>query len=305
MNYYQEIENYIQRNEINKRVRVLEENNDILNNYWNIGRLLIEAQGGRERAKYGNQLIKEWSTKYTEQYGKGYDATNLRKFRQFYLCFPKCAPLGRVSWTNIRMLLPIKETNQRNYYLNLCLKNGLSKRELENAIKTKSFERLIHKPEKVEIVSNPYTTSLTNMKNPILIQLRENESIVSEKDLELKILSELKFFFSQLGEGFSLVDNQYKIVVDQHSYFIDLLLFNYNLNCFIVVELKTRSLKKEDKAQVEFYIHGIDQTLKREFHNHTLGIIITKSQNQFIANFVGSEHLFSLTYKIMKSIAER
>lgn len=87
--YYQEIESYIRKNEINKKTRVLEENYDILNNYWHIGKLLVEAQGGKDRAKYGNELIKKWSLEYTKDYGKGYDESNLRNFRRFYLVFQK------------------------------------------------------------------------------------------------------------------------------------------------------------------------------------------------------------------------
>ena len=93
--YYEEIKHLIKKNEIGKRARKIAENNDLVTTYWNIGRLIIEAQGGERRAKYGNELIKKWSIKLTELYGKGYDATNLRKFRQFYLCFQKCATLWR------------------------------------------------------------------------------------------------------------------------------------------------------------------------------------------------------------------
>ena len=120
--YYNEIEHLIKKNEISKRARRLEENNDTVTNYWNVGRLIVEAQGGESRAKYGNELIKKWSVRLTEQYGKGYDATNLRKFRQFYNSFPKCAALQRtLSWTHYKRLLPIKDENKRNYYINLCI----------------------------------------------------------------------------------------------------------------------------------------------------------------------------------------
>ena len=128
--YYIEIENYIKRNEINKKRRVIEENYDNLNNYWNIGRLIVEAQGGKEKAKYGDELIRKWSIQFTEFYGKGYDATNLRKFRQFYLKFTMCAALRLISWTNIKILLPIKDINKRNYYVNLAIERNLSSREL-------------------------------------------------------------------------------------------------------------------------------------------------------------------------------
>ena len=206
MNYFNEIETYIKKNEVSKKRRVLEENQSA------IGRLLIEAQGGNERAKYGNGLIKEWSIKYTKKYGKGYDGTNLRKFRQFYLVFPKCAPLGlTLSWSHYRELLPIQEENKRNYYINVCITKNMSKRELIKEIKNNAYERLINKPNKIEIITSQKNPSfLEQMKNPILIELDKNNTIQNEQDLETSILAKLQNFFSQLGEGFTLVDNQYK-----------------------------------------------------------------------------------------------
>ncbi len=222
-NYYQEIEQYIKRNEVNKIARRIEENKNSLTNYWHIGRLLVEAQGGESRAKYGNELIKKWSALFTEKYGKGYDNTNLRKFRQFYLTFEKCAPVERISWTNIKVLLPIKEENKRNYYLNLCLSKNLSRRELEREIKNNTYERLVNKPEKIEIIQPIVQYSVTsNVHNPILLKLNEGEKITSEHDLEIALLARLKSFFSQLGEGFALIGNQYKIIYENRNYFIDL-----------------------------------------------------------------------------------
>lgn len=246
INYFNEIEVFIKKNEVNKKVRILEENQSTLENYWNIGRLLIKAQGGKERARYGNGLIKEWSKKYTEKYGNGYDATNLRKFRQFYLLFSKCATVSRISWSQVVLLLPIAEENKRNYYINLCITKNLSVRELAKEIKNNSYERLIEKPDKIEIiVPQKPMYFLEQMKNPILIELDRNKTIQSEHDLEITILAKLQIFFSQLGEGFTLVDNQYKINYNNKNYYIDILLFNYKLNCFFVVELKLRELRKE------------------------------------------------------------
>ena len=141
--YYNEIETFIKKNEVNKRRRVLEENYDTLNNYWNIGKLIVEAQGGAKNSKYGNTLIKSWSIEYTTNYGSGYSYANMARFRQFYESFSTFAPLERISWTNIKILLPIKDINKRNYYLNLCIERNLSKRQLEKEIKVNSYERLI------------------------------------------------------------------------------------------------------------------------------------------------------------------
>ncbi len=134
--YYVEIEQYIKRNEVNKLARRIEENQDILLNYWHIGRLIVEAQGGKKRAKYGNELIKEWSIKYTEQYGKGYNLSALMRCRKFFLCFEKTATVSpQLTWNHIQELISIKEENKRNYYINLCITRNLSIRELRNVKK--------------------------------------------------------------------------------------------------------------------------------------------------------------------------
>ena len=110
-------------------------NKEITEAYWNIGKLIIKAQGGKEKSKYGDALLKEWSNRLSQEYGKGYDYSNMRRFRQFYLIFPNCGAVRHsLSWTIIRTLLPIKEENKRNYYINLCIKNNMSHRKLKQVI---------------------------------------------------------------------------------------------------------------------------------------------------------------------------
>ena len=301
MNYYDEIKNYVKKVEIGRAIKEANANKELVDCYWNVGRLLVEAQGGKEKAKYGNELIKKWADALTKEYGKGYNYTNLSRFRQFYLAFPIIAPLGQqLSWTIIRTILPIKDENKRNYYINLCLENNLSKRELEKEIKTNSYERLEHKPDKIDIVVPTKVPNIANnFKNPILLKLKDNE-IKNESDLEKLIYSQLSYVFLQLGNGFTWVGNQYKISDGNKNYFIDMLLYNYIYNCFVVVEIKCRKLKKEDKGQVEFYMNLVDSFVKEANNNPTVGIIITKNQDKFIANFVRNEKIMPLTYELIK-----
>ena len=217
--YYQEIEHLIKRNEINKRARKLEEKNDTIVIYWQIGKTLVEAQGGSRRAKYGNELIKKWSTKLTEIYGKGYDYTNLSRFRKFYLCFPILGTACQLSWSYYRYLISIKNENKRNYYINLCIKNHLTVRELRKEIKSNSYERLIDKKTKIDIITPTKYSITTDMKNPVIIPVK-NE-VISEHDLEINILANLDFFFRQLGSGFTYVGHQYKISYGKNNYYID------------------------------------------------------------------------------------
>ena len=296
--YYQEIEHLIKRNEVNKRVRKLEENNDLVMTYWNVGRLIVEAQGGSLRAKYGNELIKKWSVKLTELYGKGYDYTNLSRFRKFYMSFPILGTACQLSWSYYRYLISIKDENKRNYYFNIVIKNHLSVRELRKEIKSNSYERLIDKEIKINILIPQKNKITTNMKNPIIIEI--DKEIKNEHDLELSILANLDYFFKQLGNGFLYAGHQYKVNDGKNNYYIDILLFNYELNCFIVVELKTRSLRKEDKAQIEYYMKLVDEEIKKPFHNKTIGIIISKESNNFIVNFVKSNDIIPLYYELQK-----
>ena len=301
MNYFDVAANYVKKAEIGKSIREANANRELVECYWNVGRLIVEAQGGKDKAKYGNELLKKWAEKLIKEYGKGYDYSNLRRFRQFFLEFPNCGALRHnLSWTIIRTILPIKDENKRNYYINLCITNNLSKRELEREIKNSLYERLEHKPDKIDIIVPSKVQSITdNFMNPILLKLKDKE-VKNELDLEKLIYSQLSYVFLQLGNGFTWVGNQYKVSDGNNNYFIDMLLYNYKYNCFVVVEIKCRKLKKEDKGQVEFYMKLVDEYVKEPSNNPTIGIIITKEQDKFVANFVRSEKLIPLTYELLK-----
>ena len=301
MNYYNEVENYVKKVEIGKAIRKTAANNELVDAYWNVGKLIVEAQGGKEKAKYGNELIKKWAERLTSEYGKGYNYTNLSRFRQFYLSFPILAPVGQeLNWTIIRTILPIKDENKRNYYINLCIEHNLSKRELEKEIKNNSYERLLNKPDKINIIVPKVTTPtiVDGLKNPVMLNLN-GRVVENEKDLEKLIYSQLNYVFMQLGKGFMWVGNQYKITENNRSEFIDMLLYNINYNCYVVVELKIRKLKKQDKAQVESYMDLVDRLVKAPNVNNTIGIIISKDQDKFVANFVRSNKIVPLNYKLV------
>ena len=139
--YKKELIELVEKAEVNKGYHDYFKNKDLVNNYFEIGKLLIEAQGGEEHDTYGNKLIKTWSVELTEKFGKGYDASNLRRFRQFYSEFKMCGTVCHtLTWSNIRILLPIKNENKRNYYINMCIKKNLSARELKKEIKNNAFE---------------------------------------------------------------------------------------------------------------------------------------------------------------------
>lgn len=195
--------------------------------------------------------------------------------------------------------MPIKNETERNYYINLSIEQSLSVRSLKDEIKNNSFNRLVDKPKKVELINKVNDFSIrSNIKSPIILKLNKGEIITNEKELQIKIISEFQSFFSQLGNGFALIGNEYKIINNGKMYFIDILLFNYKFNQFIVVELKFRELKQVDKGEIELYMKLVDEQVKEPFHNKTIGIIISKEQDEFIATYVGSENIIPITYEL-------
>ena len=297
--YKKELIKLVEKTEINKGYHDYFKNKDLVNNYFEIGKLLIEAQGGEEHDTYGNKLIKTWSVELTEKFGKGYDASNLRRFRQFYSEFKMCGPLGHtLTWTNIRLLLPIKNVNKRNYYINMCIKRNLSKRELKKEIKNNSFERLsLVDKENIKLISNKneVLTIKDTLKDPVLITINEDLDNVSEEKLAKIIRKELKIFLLELGCGYTYAGKE----VRMGESYCDLLFFNYEFNCFVVIELKTRKIKKEDIGQLEYYINYVDENMKKESFNPTIGVLVAKEGNYLVMKYCTNKNIYKTTYKII------
>ncbi len=300
--YYNEILELIKEKEANHLVREYQDNYAILKANWEIGKLLVKAQGGVERAKYGDNLIKKWSKKFIKEYGKGYDESNLKRFRLFYLTFPKSGSVSHhLTWTHYRYLLPIKDENERNYYINQVILNNLSVRELRIEIKSKTFERLSYADkENIKLINDGnYSLTLSDMlKDPIIIKSDKNTNEIEEKVLHKLLIDMLENKFLELGIGFTLAGHEYKIKVDNKTYKIDLLFFNYKINAFVVVEIKTREYNPKDKGQIEFYMEYIDRNIKEKSNNKTEGILIVKKKNKYVVEYVSNKNLYITTYKI-------
>ncbi len=300
-NYFKQIENLIENTEVNKRVRQYKDNSETLHNYWNIGKLLIEAQGGEKRAKYGNGLIKEWSLIFVSKYGKDYEATKLRKMRQYFLEFKKCVTVSRISWSHIVEVLPVKNESARNYYLNLVILNNLSIRELRNQIKSKAYGRLSYADkENIKIIDdNNYNLTIEDMiKDPILIKVNNNE--LDEKALHEYIIEMVSNKFLELGTGFSLVGHEYKLYINNKTYKIDLLFFNIKLNSYIVVEIKTNKLQHKDISQLQFYVNYIDRNIKEQYNKKTIGILLVKKNDKLVIEYTTSNDIYVTTYELIK-----
>jgi len=299
--YYNKITNIIETVEVNSKVRALQDNSEKLKAYFEIGKLLIEAQGGSTRAKYGDNLIKKWSLELTQKYGSNYSKTSLKKMRQFYVYFVKSPTMSdQLNWSQIVELLPIKNENERNYYINQIIINNLSVRELRNEIKNKAFDRLSYADkENIKLIENDnYKLTIEDMiKDPILIRSDKNIDKLNEKVLHKYIIEMLENKFLELGTGFALVGHEYKIKTYNHTFKIDLLFFNIKLNCYIVVEIKTNKAKYNDCNQLLFYKELIDRELKEEHHNETIGILISKEYDAFIIKYTTDKNILTVTYE--------
>ena len=291
MNYYNEIKEILINNEITKKVKDYSKNRSDLESYYNVGKILSEA--GKH---YGDGIIKEYSRKLTNDLGNGYGISNLKRMRQFYVLIEKGVAMPhQLSWSHILSLLPINNVDIINYYINISTHQNLSYRELRQRIKLKEYERLDNKTKQKLINQKKYEVT-DFVKNPIIINNSYNYKDISENVLQRLILEDIPSFLEELGEGFTFIKNEYKIKIGDRYNYVDLLLFNYIYNCFIVVELKVTELKKEHIGQIQTYMNYIDKNIKKITHDKTIGIIIVKKDNKLILEYSSDKRIYSTTY---------
>ena len=294
MNYYEEIKNEFINNEINKKVKNYLINRKDLETRYNVGKLLTEA--GK---KYGEGIINEYSKKLTLELGKGYNVTNLKRYRQFYILIQKGAPMAhQLSWSQYVELLSIKDMPKVMFYINLCIKHNLTKRQLRERIKSKEYERL-SESAKSKFVVNEQPLLPDLVKNPILIKKSDKYTEISEKVLQQIILEDIKNFMQELGTGFCFISNEYPIKIGNNYNYIDLLLYNIDFNCYVVVELKVTKLKKEHIGQIEVYMNYIDRNLKKSNQDKTIGIIICKKDNEYIIEYCSDKRIISREFELV------
>ena len=297
-NYYNEIKKELLNNEIYKRVKDYSKNRNDLSTYYNVGKILVEAQGGEERAKYGDSLIKEYSERLTKELGKGYSTRSLKNMRKFYLLSKKGPTMSaQLAWSHYKELLVIKNNDEINYYINVIEKNNLSVRGLREKIKNKEYQRLDDKT-KLKLINKEEIDIKDNIKNPIIIKnkLDIDKEIVSEKILQRLILEDIPSFLEELGTGYSFIKNEYKIKLGERYNYIDFLLFNIEYNCYVVVELKVTELKKEHIGQIQIYMNYIDNSLRKLTQDKTIGLIICKKDNKYVIEYSSDKRILSREY---------
>ena len=293
MNYYNEIKEELLDNEINKKVKDYSKNKYEIQKYYNVGKLLLEAGNS-----YGEGIIKEYSIKLTKEIGKKYSVRYLFDIRKLYL-FSKMHPVGaQLTMSHYRLLFPLTDDNEINYYIDQIIKRNLSKRQLKEIIKLNEYKRL---PEdtKNKLSAKQESNIIDFVKNPILIKNSNNYNEISEKVLQRLILEDISSFMKELGNDFSFIDSEYKINLGDRYNYIDLLLFNIEFNCYVVVELKVTELKKEHIGQIQVYMNYIDNNLRKINQDKTIGIIICKKENKYVIEYCSDEKIIAREYELM------
>ncbi len=296
-------------------------NSALLLTYWNIGKRIIEVeQDGKQRADYGKQLIKVLSDVLTKEFGKGFSERNLADFRKFYHFFPDeqilQTRLQNLTWSHFRNLLRVPDENARLWYMNESAKEGWSSRTLDRNIATQYYYRLLQSPKKEAVIAEMQekTHDLQNphelLKNPIIAEFLgfRMEDSLAESELENVILSHIRDFLMEMGRGFAFVARQQHIVTDTEDYYIDLVFYNIELKCYVLLDLKMGKVTHQDVGQIDMYVRMYDDLKRKEGDNPTIGILLCAETSEDIARYSvlhDNDRLFMAKYMTVMPTKEQ
>ena len=284
-------------------------NTAMVQTYWQIGKLIVEdEQNGKTRAEYGKQVLANLAKELHREFGKGFDISNLRKMRAFYLAFPiRDAVRLELSWTHYRILLRVEDIQAREWYLNECAEQHWSVRALERQISVLYYERLLSSQNQLPVKTEAQT-KITNLQAPVKDYLRDpyildflnlpHQSVL-ESDIEQGLINNLQKFLLELGKGFAFVARQQRIVTEDQDFYIDLVFYNFKLKCFILIDLKLGKLSHQDVGQMDTYTRIYDQHKKSQDDNPTLGLILCSEKSAAVAKYsvlTDSQQLFAAKY---------
>jgi predicted nuclease of restriction endonuclease-like (RecB) superfamily len=271
----------------------------LLRMYWEIGRLIVEdEQQGQTKAAYGKAVLKNLSQELTLEFGKGFDESNLRNIRQFYLAFPiRDAVRHELSWTHYRILSRIEGKELRQQYAQMAIEGGWDTRALERNIKTQYLGRTIG-PQKSEALS---PQSL--LKDPYIFEFLgiPANAAINENKLETALINHLQLFLMELGKGFAFVARQQHIVTDTADFYIDLVFYNYYLKCFVLIDLKMDKLTHADIGQMDMYVRMYNDLKKGADDHPTIGMILCTEKDETIVKYsvlAENEKLFASKYRL-------
>jgi len=291
--------------------------------YWRLGeRIFNEEQGGKDRADYGSFLIKNLAKELEPQFGSGFSRRQLERSRQFYREYPKASALrSQLNWFQYRTLISISDKDKREYYELEVVKNGWNGRELERQINSQLYERLLISNDKESVMAIAReeripTTAAEIIKNPMYLEFLglEKRPHYYEKELESALLEHIQEFLLELGNGFTFVARQKRLLLEDDEFFADLIFYNRLLKCFVIVELKTDKITHQDLGQLQMYVNYYDRYEKSDDENLTIGILLSPSKNHTVvemslpreSNIYASEYRLYLPEKeVLKNEVER
>lgn len=259
--------------------------------YWNIGkRIFEEEQEGKDRAEYGSYLLKRLALELEPEYGSGFSVRQLEQSRQFYRIYPIAnAVRSQLNWTQYRRLIQIDDPCKREYYELESINNGWTARETERQINSQLYERLLLSNDKEKILAIARKQRIPQapqeiIKEPMVLEFLglERKAEYYEKDLESAIISHLADFILELGNGFSFVARQKRILLEDDEFFIDLVFYNRLLRCFVIIELKNDKVTHQDLGQLQMYVNYYDRCEKLADENSTVGILLGTSKNDTV-----------------------
>lgn len=282
-----------------RKVAYRSNNTILLNMYWEIGKQIVnDEQGGNTKAAYGKGVLKNLSKQLTLEFGKGFDESNLRNIRQFYLSFLKRdAVRHELSWTHYRIISRVENESLRLQYIEYCVEGNWDTRTLQRNINTQYITRIVNNhPQQIstagDIVKDPYLVEFiaATLSTPF-----------NERKLEDALIVHLQSFLMELGKGFAFVARQQHIVTDTADFFIDLVFYNYYLKCFVLIDLKTNQLTHEAIGQMDMYVRMYNDLKKGKDDNPTIGIILCTEKDETIVKYsviAENEKLFASRYRL-------
>lgn len=262
--------------------------------YWEIGKYIVEEeQEGKERAAYGKYINKYLSQTLEPLYGSGFGIRQLETMRKFYIAFPIVNELrSQLNWTQYRLLSRLDDKDKREFYIAESIKNHWSSVQLERQINSSLYERLLLSNDKESVLAVAKGEKMPSeareiIKDPMTLEFLglRRESAYYEKDLESAIITNLQDFLLELGNGFSFVARQKRILLEDDEFFVDLVFYNRILQCFVIIEIKTKKITHQDIGQLQMYVNYFDRVEKLEHENKSIGILLCADKNDTLVKF--------------------
>jgi predicted nuclease of restriction endonuclease-like (RecB) superfamily len=292
-------------------------NSAMVVSYWEIGRLIVEhEQQGQARAAYGKRQLAELSTRLTEQFGKGFDASNLRNMRRFHLAFPIRETVSlELSWSHYNLLARLENPSAREWYAHEAISGNWSVRALERQIGVLYYERLLssklHSPaiagDKLPVAKEAAQRTALLAESPkdflrdpyILDFLNLQDKTYQESTLEQAIIDNLKDFLLELGKGFAFVERQQRIHIGDEDFYLDLVFYNFKLKCFLLLDLKLGKLGHQDVGQMDTYVRLYDERVRGADDNPTIGLLLCSEKSEAVVKYsvlADQQQLFAAKY---------